>query len=76
MSFLYTKGIKQIIPTKKIEDIGTSIFASGQGRCAMLTVPSSFINLIRVSENMERRFTIYMYNIQSLVAEPGNFRGK
>jgi hypothetical protein len=41
MSFLYTTGTKQIIPTKKIEDIGTSIFASEQGRCAMLTVPSS-----------------------------------
>jgi hypothetical protein len=42
MSFLYTGGIKQIIPTKKYEDGGTSIFASGQGRCALLTVTSSF----------------------------------
>jgi hypothetical protein len=33
--------IKQIILTKKYEDGGTSIFVSGQGRCAMLTVPSS-----------------------------------
>jgi hypothetical protein len=40
MSYLYTRGIQQIIPTKKIEHIGTSIFTSGQGRCAMLTVPS------------------------------------
>jgi hypothetical protein len=35
MSFLYTKGIKQIISTKKFEDIGTSIFAIGQDRCAI-----------------------------------------
>ena len=41
ISFLYTRGTKQIIPTNKFEDIGTSIFASGQGRCAILTVPSS-----------------------------------
>jgi hypothetical protein len=34
--------IEQIIPTKKCEDCRTSIFASGQGRYAMLTVPSSF----------------------------------
>jgi hypothetical protein len=38
---LYTEGIKQIIPTKKYEDGGTSIFASRHGRFAMLTVPSS-----------------------------------
>jgi hypothetical protein len=31
MSFLYTGGIKQIIPTKKFEGGGTSIFASEQG---------------------------------------------
>jgi hypothetical protein len=41
MLFLYTTGIKQIIATKNFEDSGTSIFASGQGRCPMLTVPSS-----------------------------------
>jgi hypothetical protein len=29
MSFPYTGCIKQIIPTKEIEDGGTSIFASG-----------------------------------------------
>jgi hypothetical protein len=31
-----------LIKKKKNENIGTSIFAIGQGRCAMLTVPSSF----------------------------------
>jgi hypothetical protein len=41
MAFLYTGGIKQIIPTKNIEGGGTSIFASEQGQCDMLTVPSS-----------------------------------
>ena len=30
-SYLYTRGIQQIIPTKKFEDIGTSIFEIGQG---------------------------------------------
>jgi hypothetical protein len=42
-------GIKQIIPTKKFEDIGTSIFAIGQGRYDMLTVPSSFIPVCATS---------------------------
>jgi hypothetical protein len=44
MLFLYTRGIKQIVQTKEIEDGGTSIFASGQGRRAMLTVPSPLRN--------------------------------
>jgi hypothetical protein len=47
MSFLYTGDIKlQIILTKKYEDGAISIFVSGQGRCTMLTVPSSLPKLI------------------------------
>jgi hypothetical protein len=42
MPLLYTGGINQIIPTKRIEDGKTSIFASRQGLCTMLTIPSSF----------------------------------
>jgi hypothetical protein len=40
MSLLYTGGTEQIIPTKKLEDGGTSIFACGQGRYQCLTYPA------------------------------------
>ena len=40
MSFLHTRGIKQIVQIKNIEDDITSIFTSGTGPISMLTVPS------------------------------------
>jgi hypothetical protein len=40
ISFLYTRDIKQIIPAKIFVESTTSIFASGQGQCASLTVYS------------------------------------
>jgi hypothetical protein len=43
MSFLYTGGIKQIIPTKNFEDGGTSIFASAQGRYWCLPYPVLYV---------------------------------
>jgi hypothetical protein len=43
MPFQYSWGIKQIILIKIYEDGATSIFVSGQGRCAMLTVTSSLL---------------------------------
>jgi hypothetical protein len=48
-------GIKQIIPTKKFEDIRTSIFAIGQGRYAMLTVPSSLGCLFTICQGVMLR---------------------
>jgi hypothetical protein len=45
MSFLYTRGIQQIILTKKIEDSGTSIFGSGEGRHWCLPYPAFLAHL-------------------------------
>jgi hypothetical protein len=40
MSLLYNEGTEQIIPTKKFEDDGTSIFAFGQRRYWCLPYPA------------------------------------
>jgi hypothetical protein len=65
MSFLYTDGIKQIIPNKRFEDSGNSIFASGQGQHAMLTVLSPlyvyFLQVIFFHSDEMHRGKIYLY---------------
>jgi hypothetical protein len=69
MSFLYTEGIKQTIPTKEFECGRISIFASRQGQCALLAIPNSLRDLIfgiKISSIYLNVEQVKMYTLQTV----------